>query len=145
MASNEHSIVTSNGTTHERHRHILLRAFTDGTIVRLGPTIETYIDMLIDRLGEHSDEKTQTNMQELLLFVFVDTAADLLFGEPLNMTRDGKYNGLVTGVLNLTHIGQVVADLQQLRWFRFIWNYGIQYPIEPAAHAAPALPAPRRR
>lgn len=131
VTSNEQSIFTSNGATHERHRRILLRAFTDGAIVRLGKTIKTYITQLMDRLDEHSAASTPANMQDLLLFVTVDTAADLLFGEPFNMTRDGKYNGFVAGVLNLTHIGQVVAGLQQLRWFRFIWNHAIQYAVQP--------------
>lgn len=131
VTSNEQSIFTSNGNTHERHRRILLRAFTDGSLQRLTPMIKTYIDMLMDRLAEHAAAKTPANMQDLLLFVTVDTASDFLFGEPFNMTRDGKANSFVSGVLNLTEIGQMVAGLQQLRWFRFLWDNVVQYLIQP--------------
>ena len=131
VTSNEQSIFTSNGNQHERHRRILLRAFTDGAMQRLTPMIKTYIDMLMDRLDEHAAAKTPANMQDLLLFVTVDTASDFLFGEPFNMTRDGKAHSFVAGVLNLTEIGQVVAGLQQLRWFRFLWDNVVQYLIQP--------------
>lgn len=73
---------------------------------RWTPMIKLYIDMLMDRLGEHT---------AVLLFVTVDTASDFLFGEPFKMTRDGKAHSFVSGVLNLTEIGQVVAGLQQQR------------------------------
>lgn len=75
-------IVTAENDDHIRLRGILAHAFADRALARQEPLITSYVDLLIQKLKEHSD-RPQLDLLPWLTSAAMDVILDLSFGKSL--------------------------------------------------------------
>ena len=76
------SIATADDAGHARHRKLLAHAFSEGALREQEPILQLYVNLLIDKLGEHATNQGRiVDLVEWYTFVAFDIVADLTFGE----------------------------------------------------------------
>ncbi|RTE80145.1 hypothetical protein BHE90_005329 [Fusarium euwallaceae] len=106
MAKQVHSdIIRADNSTHSRQRRIFSHAFSDKALKEQESLIRGYVDLLISKMREESgsDGHICTNpptvdMVRMYNFTTFDIMADLTFGEPLGMLKDGDYVPWVSNI-----------------------------------------------
>ncbi|KAH6608323.1 hypothetical protein Trco_001669 [Trichoderma cornu-damae] len=87
-------IVTAENNDHIRLRGILAHAFSDRALARQEPLIISYVDLLMQRLREHSN-RPQLDLLPWLTSAAMDVILDLSFGKSL-----GCLEGTIEGELH---------------------------------------------
>lgn len=103
-AGQSHSMVTTpSEDDHARMRKVLNYAFTEKALKSQEPIIQTYVQLMVDRLRETVDaeeknkgEGSIVNMLDWYNFFFFDVVGDLGFGESFGCLRDGAYHTWVS-------------------------------------------------
>lgn len=101
-----HSMVTTpSEDDHTRMRTVLNYAFTEKALKSQEPIIQTYVQLMVDRLRETVDaqernkgEGATVNILDWYNFFFFDVVGDLGFGESFGCLRDGAYHTWVSMV-----------------------------------------------
>lgn len=92
-----YSLVLAEGETHTRMRRNLSHAFSDKALRAQEPLIQTYVNLLVERLQEVCEEgRGVVDMTRWYNYATFDIITDLTFGEPLFCLRDRGYHAGVT-------------------------------------------------
>jgi cytochrome P450 len=73
-------------------RRNLSHAFSDKALRQQEPLIQSYVDLLVHRLGEHATEGKNVDIMHWYNYTTFDIISDLSFGEPLYCLRDSAYH-----------------------------------------------------
>lgn len=91
-SSNGPSIIQSNDADHSRFRRLLSHAFSDSSLRGQEPIIKSYVDLLMQRLHEHSEKGKALNLVAWYNFTTFDIIGDLAFGEPFDCLKNSDYH-----------------------------------------------------
>ncbi|KAJ4375373.1 hypothetical protein N0V83_002459 [Neocucurbitaria cava] len=90
--NNTWSIIASGEQDHTRMRRNLSHAFSDKALRDQETLIQSYVDLLIQRLGEQAAQGKNVDIMRWYNYTTFDVISDLSFGEPLYCLRDSKYH-----------------------------------------------------
>ncbi|KAI8939232.1 hypothetical protein NX059_005058 [Plenodomus lindquistii] len=85
-----HSIITANEEEHTRMRRNLSHAFSDKALRSQESMIQSYVDLLINRVGEHGRQGKSIDLMRWYNYATFDIISDLAFGVPLYCLRDSN-------------------------------------------------------
>ncbi|KAE8364638.1 cytochrome P450 [Aspergillus caelatus] len=87
------SIVNAMETEHSRMRRLLSHAFSEQAMREQEPLLQSYIDLLIRRLHEHSTRTADpVDMTQWFNYTTFDIIGDLSFGESFDCLKTSKYH-----------------------------------------------------
>lgn len=87
------SILNANDADHSRSRRLLSHAFSEKALRDQESLIQSYVDMLIERLnGEVTASRETVDMSQWFNFTTFDIIGDLAFGEPFDCLRESQYH-----------------------------------------------------
>ena len=99
------SILNANDADHSRIRRLLSHAFSESALRQQEPLLQSYIDLLIDRLHERvntsSSKTAKINLVDWVNFVTFDISGDLSFGESFRSLEESRYHPWVSILLSL--------------------------------------------
>ncbi|KJK61356.1 Cytochrome P450 [Aspergillus parasiticus SU-1] len=100
------SIVVSNDEDHSRFRRTLSHAFSETSLRAQEPLVNSYIDLLIQRLHEHCEAGSKPlDMVAWYNFTTFDIIGDLAFGEPFNCLHNSAYHKWVSMIFSNIRYG----------------------------------------
>ena len=95
------SIISANNADHSRFRRLLSHAFSDSSLRGQEPIIKSYVDLLMKRLHEKSENGKQVqDMVAWYNFTTFDIIGDLAFGEPFDCLKQSTYHQWVAIVMS---------------------------------------------
>ncbi|OCK85010.1 cytochrome protein [Lepidopterella palustris CBS 459.81] len=85
---------TPDDVAHNRQRRALAHAFSEKALKEQESLVQSYIDLLMKRLGEEVDgpKKGKTDLVRWLNWTTFDLVGDLTFGEPFNCLAKSDYH-----------------------------------------------------
>ncbi|KAJ5085162.1 Cytochrome monooxygenase lcsI [Penicillium argentinense] len=87
------NILNADDADHSRERRLLSHAFSEKALRDQETLIQSYVDLLIERLeGEIAAGRPTLDMTQWYNFTTFDIIGDLAFGEPFDCLRDGQYH-----------------------------------------------------
>ncbi|CAI7662150.1 unnamed protein product [Penicillium glandicola] len=90
-------IIVSNDADHSRFRRLLSHAFSDSSLRGQEPIIQSYVDLLMQRLHEKIEGGTKAvDMVAWYNFTTFDIIGDLAFGEPFDCLKNADYHQWVS-------------------------------------------------
>jgi cytochrome P450 len=90
-------IISSNDADHSRFRRLLSHAFSDSSLRGQEPIIKGYVDLLMQRLHEHTATSDKAvNMVSWYNFTTFDIIGDLAFGESFDCLKNSDYHQWIT-------------------------------------------------
>lgn len=84
------SIISADEEAHSRMRRNLAHVFSDKALRQQEPLIRSYVDLLVERLGEHAARGQALDAVRWFNYTTFDIISDLSFGEPLYCLRDSE-------------------------------------------------------
>lgn len=88
-----HALLASDREDHARQRRILAHGFSAQSMAAQQPLIKEYVDLLMQRLHEHSEGGTKPlDMVAWYNWTTFDIIGDLTFGEPFGCLRESAYH-----------------------------------------------------
>ncbi|KAI5371354.1 hypothetical protein J4E82_009991 [Alternaria postmessia] len=82
------SVLIADEAGHSRMRRNLSHAFSDKALRGQESLIQSYVDLLVQRLGEHAAKDESVDIMTWYNYTTFDVISDLIFGEPLYCLRD---------------------------------------------------------
>jgi len=117
-------IITANREDHSRFRKNLSHGFSDASMRQQEPLIQSYVDLLVRRLEEHShDGQIPQNMCSWYNWITFDIIGDLTFGEPFGCLENSDYHPWVRAIFDTVKAGIYINALkyvpygQKAAWF----------------------------
>ena len=112
------SLIGADRETHGRYRRFLSYPFSNKGMQEQEPTINSYVDLLVQRLHA-CDPGTWQDMVKWYNWATFDIIGDLAFGEPFNCLRDVE-----------THpwIHAIYGNVQATPFINAFWRYGL-FPL----------------
>jgi cytochrome P450 len=105
-ADNAPSIIFSSDADHTRMRRLLSHAFSDSSLRGQEPIIKHYVDLLMQRLREKSEDGKQAlDLVAWYNFTTFDIIGDLAFGEPFDCLKNSAYHQWVAIVISHAKFG----------------------------------------
>ncbi|KAJ5693370.1 Cytochrome monooxygenase lcsI [Penicillium macrosclerotiorum] len=93
------TLLNADDATHSRGRRLLSHAFSEKALRDQESLIQSYVDLLIDRLhGEITASRATVDMTRWYNFTTFDIIGDLAFGEPFDCLRESQYHPWVKAV-----------------------------------------------
>jgi cytochrome P450 len=93
------SVISANRENHARLRRTLSHGFSAATIEQQQPIINSYVDLLIQKLHERADGgKKSIEMTSWYNWVTFDIIGDLAFGESFGCLDNGEYHPWVHNI-----------------------------------------------
>ncbi|KAF2872073.1 cytochrome P450 [Massariosphaeria phaeospora] len=116
-------IIASDGE-HQRQRRIFTPAFSDRALKQQEPLFLKYINLLVQKLKEGSQENPNHafNMVDMYTFTTFDVMGDLTFGEPLQMLANTEYHPWVSIVFDSVKMGSRFALMFYYPMLRKVWE-----------------------
>ena len=120
------SLVTANRMDHTRMRRVLGHAFSDKAIREQEPTIESYVNLFIERLRAQSEGKVgRVDISMWLRWLAFDIAGDLSFGESFGCLRNQQLHSWANMIPSFLE-----ADICEAAYSRFPgFSYVLPYLI----------------
>ncbi|KIN02897.1 hypothetical protein OIDMADRAFT_160486 [Oidiodendron maius Zn] len=108
-------IIIANREDHSRFRKNLSHGFSDSSMRQQEPLIQTYVNLLIRRLKEHSqDGQIPQNMSSWYNWITFDIIGDLTFGEPFGCLDNSDYHPWVSAIFDNIKAGIYIKALNYL-------------------------------
>ncbi len=107
-------------------RRNVSHAFSEGALRAQEPLIQSYIDLLIHRLGECAQAGEDVDIMRWYNYATFDIITDLSFGEPLYCLRDNQYHNWVNLVFSSIKVNARLT----------VWN---SYPLFKVYDIAKAI------
>ncbi|KAF1941734.1 cytochrome P450 monooxygenase-like protein [Clathrospora elynae] len=93
------SLISADTERHSCMRRNLSHAFSDRALRQQEPLIQSYVDLLVQRIGEHAAEGKDMDITQWYNYTTFDVIADLAFGEPLYCLRDSTHHIWISMVI----------------------------------------------
>jgi len=94
----EYAIIGSPHQAHRRQRKQLGHAFSDAVIHDHEKTINSYVQLLVQRIQEHADSKEKVDIVKWLNFTTFDVIGELTYGEPFGSLQSSHYHPWVLSI-----------------------------------------------
>jgi cytochrome P450 len=97
---------------HERMRRLLSPAFSPKAVEAQESTVQSYVDLLIEKLRERAAAKENVDIVSWYNFTTFDIVGDLGFGEPFNCLKESKYHPWVATIFSHFKYTVMLAGLR---------------------------------
>ncbi|KAH8587874.1 cytochrome P450 [Bisporella sp. PMI_857] len=112
-------IIIANREDHSRFRKNLSHGFSDSSLRQQEPLIQSYVDLLVRRLEEHSqDRQIPQNMCSWYNWITFDIIGDLTFGEPFGCLDNSDYHPWVSTIFDNIKAGIYISALSSVPYGR---------------------------
>lgn len=141
-------IILANRENHSRFRRTLSHAFSDSSMREQEPLIKRYVDLLIRRLGEISnDGQTPLNIVAWYNFTTFDLIGDLTFGESFDCLEKSDYHPWVSLIFNNIKAGSYIQALKYIPGGRNLASLLVSKELlsKKAAHHALTIEKVKKR
>ncbi|TVY24378.1 Cytochrome P450 monooxygenase [Lachnellula hyalina] len=93
-------LLAANDVDHSRIRRLMSHAFSESALREQEPILNSYFDLLIQKLHEKvsGSENGKVNMVHWFNFTTFDLIGDLAFGEPFDVLKSEEYNFWIANV-----------------------------------------------
>ncbi|ETS75484.1 hypothetical protein PFICI_12428 [Pestalotiopsis fici W106-1] len=108
-----HSIIAADTENHGRQRRILAGGFSGQSMVKQEPLIKGYVDLLFERMREHSENRTPFNVVRWYNYTTFDVIGDLAFGESFGCLEKSDYHTWVAMIFQQVKEIQPLAQLRR--------------------------------
>jgi len=95
--------------THARIRKALAPGFTTHALKAQEPILQQYVNLLIDKLIEHTKERSALDIAPWFNFVTFDIFGDLGFGESFDCLQNSRYHPWIALLFNSVKAASFVA------------------------------------
>ncbi|KAF1848218.1 cytochrome P450 monooxygenase-like protein [Cucurbitaria berberidis CBS 394.84] len=113
------SLLGANEEDHSRMRRNVSHAFSDKSLRQQETLVQSYVDLLVHRLGENAAEGKDVDIMRWYNCTTFDVIADLSFGEPLYCLRDNQYHNWVNMILASNKAGAYIAIRNKYPLFKY--------------------------
>jgi cytochrome P450 len=121
-------IINEDHKQHGRLRRQMAPGFSEKSIRDQEPIIRGYIDLLIQRLRENSDDSQPIVISDWFNYTTFDIIGDLAFGEPFGCLAGSNYDAWIKCIFESTRIGTIVQSLAFIPWAkRIVLNLAPNY------------------
>ncbi|KAL7952092.1 cytochrome P450 [Trichoderma barbatum] len=111
----QHSVISADRENHARMRRTLAHGFSAQAMLEQQPLIQSYVDVLIDRLRENCDNGSRPmEMTSWYNWTTFDIIGDLAFGEPFGCLQNSDYHPWVSLIFNRIRGNAVSTALRRL-------------------------------
>lgn len=107
-------IIIANRADHSRFRKNLSHGFSDSSMRQQEPLIQSYVNLLIQRLEEHALDGTPQEMCAWYNWTTFDIIGALTFGEPFDCLQNAHYNPWVQAIFSNIKAGVYLNALNYL-------------------------------
>ena len=111
------SIINADRAGHQRMRRLLAHAFSDKALREQLPLIQSYVDLLIQKLRETNGHPT--DIVSWYNFTTFDLVGDLAFGEPFDCLKDSDYKPWVSLIMESIKISALAVAVIQIFGTKF--------------------------
>ncbi|GJC84584.1 cytochrome P450 monooxygenase radP [Colletotrichum liriopes] len=122
------SIVTTRPEDHTRQRRIFTHAFSNTALKAQEPLLAGYADQMVETMDSLNRRDGRINIVDLYNFCTFDIMADLTFGEPLLLLKNGDY---------IPWVHNLFAGLKFVIWGLVFLEIPVLGPLVQAVTAAP--------
>ncbi|OLN96585.1 Versicolorin B desaturase 1 [Colletotrichum chlorophyti] len=122
------SLVTTTPEDHTRQRRIFALAFSNTALKAQEPLLASYVDQMVEAMASLNVRDGRINIVDLYNFCTFDIMADLTFGEPLLLLKNGNYTPWVHNLF---------AGLKFVIWGVVLLQIPVLGPLVQAVTAAP--------
>ncbi|TVY84166.1 Cytochrome P450 monooxygenase aclL [Lachnellula suecica] len=98
-------IVIANRDDHRRQRRVVSHAFSDTALIKQEGIIKSYVDLLMQRLKEHSTEGKTLDAVKWYNYTTFDIIGDLAFGDPFNCLESSTMHPWVSMIFDVLKAG----------------------------------------
>jgi cytochrome P450 len=113
----KHSVLNANREDHARQRRTLSHGFSALMIEAQEPIISSYVDLLLQRLKENSDNgKNALELTSWYNWTTFDIIGDLAFGESFRCLQDSDYHPWVSLIFKRIRSNSVVISARRWGW-----------------------------
>ncbi|VUC29346.1 unnamed protein product [Clonostachys rosea] len=117
FALTKHSVLNANRDDHARLRRTLSHGFSALMIEAQEPIISSYVDLLLQRLKENSDNgKNVLELTSWYNWTTFDIIGDLAFGESFKCLQDGDYHPWVSMIFKRIRFNAVAVSAKRWGW-----------------------------
>lgn len=109
----EQSVICADSDNHRRMRRILAQGFSAQAMVKQEPLIRGYIDLLFERLKEHSINDKPIDVVKWYNWFTFDLIGDLAFGEPFGCLETSSFHSWVAMVFEQFKERQLIGQLHR--------------------------------
>ncbi|KAG2002106.1 hypothetical protein GB937_009772 [Aspergillus fischeri] len=114
------SIVDESHERHSRLRRQMAAGFSEKSMRDQEPIIRGYVDLLLQRLREKSNDGQPVVISDWFNYTTFDIIGDLAFGEPFECLKSSKYHGWIRSVFESSRPLAVVQALSFFPWLKRI-------------------------
>ncbi|KXG47021.1 Cytochrome P450 [Penicillium griseofulvum] len=86
------NLINANDEVHSRGRRLLSHAFSEKALREQESLVQSYVDMLVERLKGTISSQETVDMSQWYNFTTFDIIGDLAFGEPFDCLRESQYH-----------------------------------------------------
>lgn len=101
-------IVSAGREEHAQLRRQIAHGFSDRSMREQEPIIKSYIDLLVQRLGENLKKGMPLDMTAWYNFTTFDVIGDLAFGEPFGCLQTSEYHPWIKAIFQSAKMGIVL-------------------------------------
>ncbi|KAL5340997.1 cytochrome P450 [Aspergillus crustosus] len=116
------NLATAPRELHSVTRRLLSHGFSEASMRAQEPLIRGYVDLLIQRLSEHSEGgKKALNMSAWYMYTTFDVIGDLAFGEPFDCLQNSEMHPWIQLVISMGRFVTILQFLSLYPWFKAIF------------------------
>lgn len=97
---------------HDRIRWLMAPAFTPKAVEAQERTVQSYVDLLVQRLRERAAAKEDVDIVSWYNFTTFDIVGDLGFGEPFDCLKNSKYHPWVAIIFSYFKVFVIAAGFR---------------------------------
>ena len=115
-ANGIHSILSANDADHARYRRLLAHAFSERALRQQEHLLQSYIDLLVNKLHEHASVPSTAvvDLVKWLNFTTFDIIGDLALGESFHCLEEEQYHGWVSILFTQFKAATLLVSLRLL-------------------------------
>ncbi|KAK7209883.1 hypothetical protein V2G26_017061 [Clonostachys chloroleuca] len=132
----KHSVLNANREDHARLRRTLSHGFSASMIEAQEPIISSYVDLLLQRLKENSDNgKNVLELTSWYNWTTFDIIGDLAFGESFRCLQDSDYHPWVSLIFKRIRSNSVAVCARRWGW---LYKVVLAFLDQSGSHAVGA-------
>lgn len=104
-------IVNEDHEEHKGLRRQMAHGFSEKSMRDQEPMIRKYVDLLVEKLREKSQDREPIVISDWYNFATFDIIGDLAFGEPFGCLQGSDYDGWIKGIFQSARLGTILQAL----------------------------------
>ncbi|KAI1145378.1 cytochrome P450 monooxygenase [Nemania diffusa] len=107
------SLIVSDSHNHRRMRRLIAHGLSHTSMIAQEPLIKGYIDLLFQRLREHSAQGKAVDVVQWYNYTTFDIIGDLTFGEPFGCLESSTLHTWVAMIFKQFKEGQLIGQIKR--------------------------------